>query len=100
MFINLQNKPKRNWEVPLKAVVSLLQPTQVEVNGAIVKKSEYKPFDIAGSLEPFKSRDFSITSLQSVGALNTLKTTYMSFTSSTNIADQFENITINVQETA
>lgn len=73
--------------------VVLLQPVEVaQKNGMITRSSEFKPFDISEALAPFLSDDFEISSLVSVGALGKLKTTFMSQTSSMNIADSFDNL--------
>lgn len=102
MLLNLFSKKPHYSKVTFNSKVILLQPVEVaDKNGSIVRKSEFKPFDIAESLAPFKSSDFSITSLESVGALSKLTTTYMSSMHDMNIADKFDNYSIavdNVQE--
>ena len=68
MLRNLYSKEPHHSKVTFNSKVMLLQPVQVaDKNGSVVRKSEFKPFDIAESLSPFKSSDFSITSLESVG---------------------------------
>lgn len=88
---------KKNCEIEFKEFnprVMLLQPVESVESGLLVRKSEFKPFDIAEALSPFTSTDFSISSLAAVGALEKLKSTYMANTSSLNVADSFENLKI------
>lgn len=99
MWCNLRSKKIPSIGVTFNHKVTLLQPVQVaEKNGQISRKSEFKPFDIAESLNVFQSSDFSITSLQSVGALGKLTTTYMSSMHDMNVADKFDNYSIPVQD--
>lgn len=67
--------------------IVLLQPVESSYNGSIVKTSEFKSFSVAESLKGFKASDFSITSLNSVGALSKLRTAYMPYSNSLNLAD-------------
>lgn len=98
MFHNIKSKQLPDFTVPFNPCVVLLQPIEASQDGEILSKSEFQSVDIGGYLAPFKSNDFSISALQAVGALNTLKSTFMSNTSSMKIADTFENYVVTVQE--
>lgn len=97
MILNLLKKKPHHSKVSFNPKVVLLQPVQVsDKSGAVLRRSEFKPFDIAESLSPFKSSDFSISSLESVGALSKLTSTYMSSMHDMNVADKFDNYSIPV----
>ena len=101
MFTHTRSFQDKMPAYPFNTKVMMLQPIEVSDNtGSIRRSSEFKPFDIMESLLPFRSVDFEISSLQAVGALSKLKSTYMCQTSSMNIADSFDNFkfTENVQE--
>lgn len=71
--------------------VIILTPVEVaSKDGQISRVSEFRPFNIKESLDPFGSKDFEVSSLVAVGAFGKLQTTYMSPMSSMNIADSFE----------
>lgn len=99
MIISLYSKQLLKCDVVLKSSVVLLTPVSgVDKAGSVNRKCEFQPFDIAGSLAPFKSSDFSIVNLEQIGALSKLKTTYMSNMHDMNIADRFDNYQIDVQD--
>ena len=98
MIENLRKKVLPPIDVQISSVVVLLSPVNTSENGRVTKLSEFKPFDIAGSLAPFKSSDFSVVNLEQIGALAKLKTTYMSSLHDMNIADRFDNYSIPVDE--
>lgn len=98
MIERLRTKVLPSINVVISSVVTLLTPVNVSENGRVTRLSEFKPFDIAGSLAPFKSSDFSVANLEQIGALSKLKTTYMSSMHDMNIADRFENYSIPIDE--
>lgn len=99
MVHNLRLKKFPDYSVSFSTKVSLLTPVAgADVNGALVSKCEFQAFDIAGSLAPFSSSDFSIQNLESIGALTKLKTTYMSHMHDMNVADKFDSYQIPVND--
>ena len=93
MFTSLYRK-KKSVDFPfIKPSMTLLQTVESSENGNIVKKSEYKQFNVAESLSPFMASDFSISSIAAVGALPKLRTTYMAYPCSLSLADSFTSIT-------
>lgn len=97
MILNLKSKKNPVADIVIKATVMLLSPVSgSDKNGNVVRSCEFQPFDIAGSLAPFKSSDFSIVNLEQIGALSKLKTTYMSNMHDMNVADKFDNFKIEV----
>lgn len=73
--------------------VVILTPVEVaSSDGQLSRVSEFRPFNIKESLDPFGSKDFEVSSLVAVGAFGKLQTTYMSPMSSMNIADSFESL--------
>ena len=94
MICTLRTKKLPVSDVRFSTSVVLLTPVSVSENGNVVRMSEFKAFDIAGSLAPFKSSDFSVMNLENIGALAKLKTTYMSNMHDMNIADRFDNYQI------
>lgn len=76
----------------LNPKVVLLQPKSIMVDGIVKRSSCFEAFDIAASLANFNSVDFSISSLESIGALSKLTTTFMSSMSDMNVADKFDSI--------
>lgn len=97
MIHRLRTKKLSTDAVFLKPVVILLRSVDTaDSAGVVSRKSEFQSFDIADSLSVFQSSDFSISNLQSVGALDKLKLTYMSSMHDMNIADKFEKL--NYQE--
>lgn len=93
MFTSLYRKKKSVEFSFINPCMTLLQVVESSENGQIVKKSEYKQFNVAESLSPFKASDFSISSIAAVGALPKLRTTYMAFPCSLSLADSFTSIT-------
>lgn len=95
MVNTLFSKVLPDCGVSFSPCITILQPVEVaDKSGVVRRSSEFKSFDIAGSLAPFKSSDFSIVALESVGALSKLTTTYMSSMHDMNVADKFENFSI------
>lgn len=92
MIHNLRNKKLFIEFVPFNSKVVLLQPKSVVKAGIVQRSSSFEAFDISASLAEFHSVDFSIASLESIGALSKLTTTFMSSMSDMNIADKFESI--------
>ena len=74
--------------------IVILQPIEDCKDGSIVRKSEFKAFDIAESLKSFSSSDFSLSNLRACGALSKMQVSYMPFTSSLSVADSFEGFHI------
>lgn len=87
MYFSLYQNKKDVIYPAIDPSIVLLQPVESSVNGAIVKTSEFKSFSVADSLKGFQSSDFSISSLNSVGALSKLRTAYMPYSNSLNLAD-------------
>lgn len=86
--------------IVFKASVTILKPSGIFSEGKVSSVSQFSVFDIASSLAPFSSVDFSISSLNSVGALSKLKSTYMSTMSDLNVADSFDTLTFENYENA
>ena len=61
--------------------------------GLMQKVSHFKSVDFT-EIYSFKSSDFSIASLMSVGALGKLQTTFVNDMHNMNVADKFENYKI------
>lgn len=98
MIHNLRSRVLPVVDVVFSAAVNLLTPVSVvNDSGGMSSTSEFKSFDIAGSLAPFKSSDFSIVNLEQIGALSKLKTTYMSNMHDMNVADKFDGYEIEVE---
>lgn len=73
-----------------------LVPNNGVVNGSLtISRSSYEVFDFVEYCSQFKSSDFDIQSLLSVGAYDMLKPTYVTSLSNMNFADQFQNLQIN-----
>lgn len=92
MIHNLRNKQLFIEFVPFNSKVVLLQPKSVVKAGIVQRSSSFEAFDISASLAEFHSVDFSIASLESIGALSKLTTTFMTSMSDMNFADKFESI--------
>lgn len=92
MIHNLRKKELNVQFIPLNSKVVLLQSNSVVKDGLVKRLSTFEAFDIAASLAEFHSVDFSISSLESIGALSKLTTTFMSSMSDMNFADKFESI--------
>lgn len=91
MIHNLRKKKLSIEFTPFNSKVVLLQSKSVVKDGLIKRSSTYEAFDISASLAEFHSVDFSISSLESIGALSKLTTTFMSSMSDMNYADKFES---------
>lgn len=98
MISSLRTKRLLLFDDLISSKVTLLQPVPVAGDdGNVSKTSQYQAFDIAESLSPFRSMDFSIASLESVGALSKLTTTFMSHMHDMNIADKFDTYSLPVE---
>lgn len=70
-----------------------LIPNNGVVGGALTaSKSSYETFDFVEYSSQFKSSDFDIQSLLSVGAYDMLKPSYVTTLSNMSFADQFQNL--------
>lgn len=92
MIHNLRKKELHIQFTPFNPKVVMMQPKSVVKDGIIQRSSSFEAFDISASLSEFHSVDFSISSLESIGALSKLTTTFMSSMSDMNVADKFESI--------
>lgn len=61
-------------------------------DGSISRSSEFRRVNVPRENFQFSSSDFSVSYLQSVGALSKLTTTYMSNMHDMNLADKFESL--------
>ena len=61
-------------------------------------QSSYEVFDFTESGKRYKSSDFDVQSLLSVGAYDLLQPAYVSSLSSMQFADRFQNLTISKSE--
>ena len=74
---------------PIRPSYSRLTPCEVEDNGVLSKGCVYKECDNAVSISKFKSEDFSLGNLISIGAYGGLSYVSMSLNSDMNFVDEF-----------
>lgn len=71
----------------------LSQNNSVDDGHLAKSRSTYESYDFVEYANQFKSSDFDIQSLMTVGAFDMLKPTYVSTMSSMEFADQMQNFT-------
>lgn len=95
MITNLIKKSFFTPSYTMETTFERLVPNNGVSGSSLSKsKSTYEHHDFVEYARQFKSSDFDIQSLMTVGAYDMLKPTYVSTLSSMNFADQFQNLQI------
>lgn len=99
MICNILIKPVTASAYVMETFYTRLVPNRGVVGDALCCfQSTYEDYDFVEYSRQFKSSDFDIQSLLSVGAYDMMKPTYVSSISSMDFADKFQSINLKPQE--
>lgn len=88
----------KGFPCPIDPHYTHLESVDVEENGMITKRSQFKETCFGDKFKQFKMEDFAISNILSVGATNLLKPVSMTNNDVTGVAQGFDDLNAKLNE--